>query len=89
MELRKRAFGIAFGLIWGLIIMLATWGLLIMGSKGSTISTICAFCFGYSYSIVGSIIGFIWGFIYGFICGLLFAWFYNMVAKALKPKTAG
>lgn len=32
MELRKRALGIALGLVWGLAIMLGTWWLLIWGS---------------------------------------------------------
>ncbi|HEX3033792.1 MAG TPA: hypothetical protein VHT73_01495 [Thermodesulfobacteriota bacterium] len=88
MELRKRAFGISFGLIWGLVGMLATWFLLMKGSPGGTISTIGAFYFGYSYSFVGGILGFIWGFIYGFICGFLFAWFYNMISKTVKPNKA-
>lgn len=89
MELRKRALGIAFGLVWGLAVMLGTWWLLYKGSPGGTISTLGAFYIGYSYTFVGGIIGFIWGFVDGFICGFLVAWIYNLVNKSIKPKSAG
>lgn len=84
MELSKRAFGIASGLIWGLTVMLGTWGLLLMGSQGGSISKLGVFYFGYSYSFVGGIIGFLWGFVGGFIGGFLFAWLYNMFSKSGK-----
>jgi hypothetical protein len=88
MELRKRALGIAVGLIWGLTVMIATWWLLIRGAHGHLLSTLGAFYFGYSFSFVGGIVGLIWGFVDGFICGFLIAWLYNLVAKSIKPKTA-
>ena len=81
MELRKRSLGFALGLMWGLCVMLGTWFLLIVGSRGGTISLLGALYRGYSYSFVGGIIGFIWGFVDGFICGFLIAWFYNLGNK--------
>ena len=87
MELRKRALGIAFGLVLGLASMLGTWVLLYRGSPGATISTLGAFYIGYTYSFSGGIVGFVWGFVDGFICGFLVAWIYNMVNKNLKLKT--
>lgn len=89
MELRKRALGIAFGLVWGLAVMLGTWLLILFGSPGSTIAKLGVFYRGYSYTFVGGIIGFIWGFVDGFICGFLVAWIYNVVNKSIKPKSAG
>ena len=86
MELRKRALGIAFGLVWGLAVMLGTWWLLYMGSPGGTIAKLGAIYIGYTYSFVGGIVGFIWGFVDGFICGFLVACIYNMVDKSFKPK---
>jgi len=87
MELRKRALGVAFGLVWGLAIMLGTWWLLIFGYKGELISRLGQFYIGYSFSWGGAVIGFIWGFVDGFIGGFLIAWIYNLVNKSIKPKT--
>jgi hypothetical protein len=88
MELRKRALGIAIGLVWGLAIMLGTWWMLIGGAKGDIISKLSTIYFGYTYSWGGGVVGFIWGFVDGFVCGFLVAWIYNIVNKFLsKPKT--
>ncbi|MCJ7553467.1 MAG: bacteriophage holin [Ignavibacteriaceae bacterium] len=88
MELRKRALGIALGLVWGLAIMLATWFLLLRNASGELISKLSTFYFGYSYSWGGAFVGFLWGFVDGFIAGFLIAWIYNLVNKAInKPKT--
>ncbi len=89
MELRKRALGIAVGLVWGLSILVVTWWLLIRGTPGEIVSKLSTVYLGYSYSWGGSIIGFLWGFVDGFIGGFLIAWIYNIVNKSIsKPKTA-
>jgi hypothetical protein len=85
MELRKRALGIAFGLVWGLIIMLGTWLLVIMGARGEMMSKLSSFYFGYSTSFIGGIIGMLYGFVTGFIAGFLIAMIYNWVNKSIKP----
>jgi hypothetical protein len=82
MQLKKRAVGLAAGIMWGLTVMLGTWFLLLMDSGGLTISKLRVFYFGYSFTFVGGIVGLLWGFIDGFICGVIFAWLYNMFAKA-------
>ncbi len=88
MEIRKRALGVAFGLVWGIAILLGTWWMLIFSTSGKTFSLISKFYLGYSLSWGGSIIGFFWGFAYGFIAGFLIAWIYNLVNKSIsKPKT--
>lgn len=87
MELRKRALGVAFGLVWGLSILLGTWWLLIRDSQGEIVSKLSSFYIGYSYSWGGAIIGFLWGFVDGFVCGFIVAWIYNMVSRSFKPKT--
>jgi len=66
MELRKRAMGIAIGLLMGLAMMLGTWWLLIFDSPGGVISSAQGFFIGYTYSWGGGIIGFFWGFVWGF-----------------------
>ena len=81
MELRKRAFGMAIGLVCGLVVLLGTWWLLLWGTEGDMFSRISNFCLGYTFSWGGAIIGFIWCFVYGFITGVLIAWFYEIFCK--------
>ncbi len=90
MELRKRAVGMALGLVWGLAIMFGTWWLLIGGYKGELISKLSQFFIGYSYSWGGAVIGFVWGFVDEFIAGVLIAWFYDLFCKIFykSKKTA-
>ena len=89
MELRKRALGIAIGLVWGLSVMIVTWVLLLRGATGETISKLSKVYIGYSFTWGGSVIGFLWGFVDGFIGGFLIAWIYNIVNKSInKPKAA-
>ena len=38
MEIRKRALGIAIGLVWGLAMLLGTWWILIFGARGDIFS---------------------------------------------------
>jgi tetrahydromethanopterin S-methyltransferase subunit G len=88
MELRKRAFGIAFGAVWGLVILFGTWFIVIKGTQGLMISKLSTFYIGYSSSFIGGIIGFLYGFVTGFIAGFLIAWIYNLANKMIfKQKT--
>lgn len=88
MMLRKRALGVALGVVWGLTIMLGTWWLLIFRYKGEMVSKLSQFYIGYSFTWGGAVIGFIWGFIFGFIGGFLIAWIYNLVNNSIKPKSS-
>ena len=90
MELRKRALGMALGLVWGLAIMFGTWWLLLWDAPGEIISKLGSFYIGYSYSWGGAIIGLIWGFVHGFIAGVLIAWLYDLFCKIFykSKKTA-
>lgn len=83
MTLRKRAFGLAIGIVMGLTIMLLTWILLLRNSPGEIMSKLNSVFIGYSYSWGGGIIGFIWGVVIGFILGILIAWFYDIFYKML------
>ena len=83
MEIRKRAFGLALGSFWGLVLLLGTWFLLLRGSPGEVFSKASSFYIGYSYSFGGAIIGFIYGFVTGFIAGVFIAWLYEIFSKML------
>jgi len=88
MELRKRALGMALGIILGLAILLGTWWLLLWDSPGEIFSKLASFCIGYSYSWGGAVIGMIWGFAYGFIAGVLIAWIYDLFCKVFYKSKA-
>src|SRR5690606_38368 len=83
MELKKRAFGIALCLFWGLAILLGTWWMLIVGAQGQIFSKISVFYYGYSVSFIGGLVGFVWSFVFGFIGGVIFAWLYNLFVKKI------
>jgi len=88
MELRKRAFGVAIGVLLGLTILLGTWWILIFGAQGQKFANISIFFRGYTVTWGGGIIGFFWGFVFGFVAGFIIAWIYNLVNKSIsKPTT--
>ena len=71
-------FGVAGGIVTGLVVLLTTlmalanygvvWAVMILGIYGSL---------GYSITPLGSIVGGIYGFVDGFIVTFAFAWIYN------------
>jgi hypothetical protein len=83
MALRRRALGLALGLVWGFMIMFSTLWLLIRGSSGEIISQLKYFYIGYTFSYEGAIIGFLWGFADGFLFGVATAWLYNYLSSKI------
>ena len=81
MKLNIKAFGLAGGITWGLLILLLTFWFLIMGYQGSVLAKLGNVYIGYSVTIWGAFIGLAWGFIDGFIIGAFFAWLYNKFIK--------
>jgi hypothetical protein len=77
MKLNVKAFALTCGILWGLLVLLATWWLLFLNSPGQTIGKLGGFYIGYSYTWFGGVIGLIWGFVDGLISGAIFAWLYN------------
>lgn len=93
-ELLKRAvvrlsgniLGLVFGIVFALIIFVATNWLVLKGGPvvGPHLGLLGQFFIGYSVSFVGSLVGMIYGFVGGYLAGLFIAWVYNLVA--LFPK---
>jgi len=79
LRLNARAWGIAFGLLLGGGLFLATNVLLMQGGQdvGRHLSLLRAFFPGYSVSFLGSIIGFIYAFVIGYGLGRLIGTVYN------------
>jgi hypothetical protein len=83
MELHKRAFGLAVGLISSLALLLGTWGLIIQTTPEKIESRLSWILKGYSYTWGGAVIGALWLFVFGFIAGAVFALLYNMFSKMI------
>ena len=77
MKLNIKAMAIAFGLVWGISLLVITWWIILLEGSSSTTTFIGKFYLGYSLTPVGSIIGFVWGLVDGAIGGVMFAWLYN------------
>jgi hypothetical protein len=81
LRLNGRVLGIAFGLVGGFIIFVATNWLVIKGGDvvGPHLGLLSQFFFGYSVSFVGSFIGMAYGFVTGYVSGWIVAWVYNRI----------
>jgi hypothetical protein len=80
--LNVKVFGLAMGLIMGLIIFIATNWLILKGGEpvGPHLQLLGQYFIGYRVTFWGSVIGFGYGFIVGALCGGLVGWLYNKIA---------
>jgi len=79
MKLNKRAIALANGILWAVMIFLATIYVLVRGG-GNTLVLLQQFFWGYGISFGGAILGLIYGFVWGFIYGWIFGFLYNRFA---------
>ena len=80
MKLDGKAFALASGIVWGVVVFLATNVSLLRGG-GETLSKLAQVYPGYAVSFVGSIIGLVWGFVTMFVLAWVFVWLYNKFSK--------
>lgn len=80
MKLNVRAFALAFGLWWGVGILLGTWWLIALDGATGEATFLGRLYLGYAISPLGSLVGLAWGFADGLIAGAIFAWLYNRLA---------
>ena len=75
--------GVAWGLVAGLALFLATNFLVLKGGRvvGPHLSLLRQFFIGYEVSFVGSLIGFAYAFACGFVAGYLVSFVYNRVVR--------
>ena len=85
-QLNAKALGLTLGVLFGLIMFIATNWLVVKGGRevGPHLQLIGQFFIGYSVSFLGSIIGLIYGFLGGYICGAFTAWLYNIILTSCK-----
>lgn len=84
MRLNERAWGIAFGLIAGIGLFVATNVLVIKGGEnvGAHLALLAIYFPGYRVTFLGSVVGFVYAFVLGYILGRLVGAIYNRVAGA-------
>ena len=82
LALNARAWGIAFGLVLGGGLFLATIFLVVKGGQnvGQHLRLLAAFFPGYRVSLFGSLIGFVYAFVLGYALGRVIGTVYNRIA---------
>jgi hypothetical protein len=83
LRLNGRAWGIAFGMLLGLGIFIATNVLVLKGGPrvGQHLNLLRVFLPGYKVSFLGSLIGFIYAFVFGYALGRLVGAVYNSLVR--------
>jgi hypothetical protein len=84
LRLNGRAWGIAFGMLLGLGIFIATNVLVLKGGDrvGQHLNLLRVFLPGYKVTFLGSLIGFIYAFVFGYALGRLVGAVYNTLVRA-------
>ncbi|MBK6308961.1 MAG: hypothetical protein IPF87_20900 [Gemmatimonadetes bacterium] len=80
--LNARAWGIAFGLVLGGGLLLATLFLVVRSgpNPGQHLRLLSVFFPGYSVSVVGALVGFVYAFVLGYALGRVVGFVYNRIA---------
>lgn len=82
LSLNARAWGIAFGLVLGGGLFLATLFLVVKGgpTPGQHLQLLGAFFPGYRVSVLGSLVGFVYAFVVGYALGRIVGEVYNRLS---------
>lgn len=82
LALNARAWGIAFGLVLGGGLLLATLFLVVRGgpNPGQHLALLSAYFPGYRVTVVGSLIGFVYAFVVGYALGRVIGEIYNRLS---------
>ncbi len=75
--MNPKAFGIAAGCFWGLMMLLTTILNLFTGYGQKLLEAFVELYPGYTISLFGSVVGFAYGFVDLFVGGFMIAWLYN------------
>ena len=86
LRLNGRAWGIAFGLLFGLGIFIATNILVLKGgpNPGQHLRMLRVFFPGYSVTFLGSLVGFVYSFVFGYAMGRLIGGLYNKLVGPVR-----
>jgi hypothetical protein len=84
MKLNVKAFGLAFGLVWGLGLFALTWWIIFFDGASDAPTFISHLYRGYTITPAGSLIGLVWALADGFAGGIVLAWVYNKFVDIVK-----
>jgi hypothetical protein len=82
MKLDIKAFALACGILWGSVVFLVTWWVIVLDGSTGDPTWLGQIYLGYNISPVGSVVGLGWGLVDGLIGGAVLAWLYNRFAKS-------
>ncbi len=77
MKLNVKALALSGAILWGAVILLITWWILLWDGPSTEANFLAKVYRGYSITFLGSLIGMLWGIMDGAIGGALLAWLYN------------
>ena len=85
-RVHDQGWGLAFGLVLGLGLFVATNVLVVRGgpSVGQHLSLLNVYFPGYSVTVLGSVIGFVYAFVVGYGIGRIIATAYNRMTSSLR-----
>jgi len=81
MNFNVRAFAVASGVLWAVVMFVTTLFAAMNGYATDFLLVMASIYPGFSLTYMGAFIGAIYGFIDGFVGGWLFAWLYNRFLK--------
>ena len=83
-RLNGRAWGVAIGCLFGLLLLAATLILVVRGGPvvGPHLALLGIFLPGYKVSIAGAFIGFVYAFVIGYALGRVVSSIYNMITPS-------
>ena len=72
-----KAFGLAFGILWALVMFVLTMFSAVNGYAAEFLIVMAGIYPLFSLTYFGAVIGAIYGFVSGFVMGWLWVWLYN------------
>ncbi len=81
MKLNKIALGLSIGILWGIILFVATWVIYLRGGTMEHLGLMNRFYPGFTVSPAGSFIGLVYGLVSGIIGGWILGALYNTFSR--------
>ncbi|MBA2260860.1 MAG: hypothetical protein H0W18_18385 [Acidobacteria bacterium] len=85
-RIHEQGWGIAFGLVLGLTLLVATNVLVLKGGEvvGPHLGLLGVYFPGYRVTFIGSLIGFVYAFVVGYALGRVIATVYNRMTSGMR-----
>ena len=84
MKLDTKAAGLAFGLLWGIGVLIGTWCTMLFNFPSEWVSFLSSFYLGMELSIIGGIIGGLWVFLRDIlVVSFLHGYIINLPVKSI------